>query len=99
MGARSFDDAYGMYLHDVRARWAGVFWASWAALMRNRAVCVGHASAEMLRTPAAAISRGAVEAPTPACGRARCTSAAGAGVGEQWGAAAIAWGDADANSG
>ena len=50
MGARSFDDAYGMYLHDVRARWAGVFWASWAALMRNRAVCVGHASAEMLRT-------------------------------------------------
>jgi len=29
MGARSFDDTYGgMYLHDVRARWAGVFWAS-----------------------------------------------------------------------
>ena len=49
MGARSFDDAYGMYLHDVRARWAGVFWASWAALMRNRAVCVGRADAEMLR--------------------------------------------------
>jgi len=45
MGARSFDDAYGMYLHDVCARWAGVFWASWAALMRNRAVCVGRADA------------------------------------------------------
>jgi len=38
-----------MYLHDVRARWAGDFWASWAALMRNRAVCVGRADAEMLR--------------------------------------------------
>ena len=49
MGARSFDDAYGMYLHDVRARWTGVFWASWAALMRNRAVCVGRADASMLR--------------------------------------------------
>ena len=49
--------------------------------------------------PAATIRRGAVAAPTPACGRARCTSAAGAEVGEQWRAAAIAWGDADANSG
>ena len=23
MGARSFEEAYGIYLHDVRARWAG----------------------------------------------------------------------------
>ena len=29
MGARSFEEAYGTYLHDVRARWAGVFWSSW----------------------------------------------------------------------
>ena len=29
-----------VYLHDVRARWAGVFWASWAALMPPvRSVC------------------------------------------------------------
>ena len=29
-----------VYLHDVRARWAGVFWASWAVLMPPvRSVC------------------------------------------------------------
>ena len=49
MGARSFDDAYGMYLHDVRARWAGVFWSSWAALMVGRAACVGRTDADVLR--------------------------------------------------
>ena len=43
MGARSFDDAYDMYLHDVRARRA-VFSSSWVALMRSRALCVGRAA-------------------------------------------------------
>ena len=91
MGARSFDDAYGMYLHDVRARWTGVFWASWAALMRNCAMCVGRANAGMLRVGGGGQrSRGAVEAHTQAFGRARCTSAVAAGVGERWRAAVIA---------
>ena len=49
MGSRSYDEAYGMFLDDVRARWAGVFWSSWAALMRGRAACVGRADADVLR--------------------------------------------------
>ena len=50
MGARSFEEAYGIYLHDVRARWAGVFWSSWAGVMHGRLPCVGHADSGMLRT-------------------------------------------------
>ena len=38
-----------MFLDDVRARWAGVFWSSWAALMLGRAACVGRADADVLR--------------------------------------------------
>ena len=49
MGSRSYDEAYGMFLNDVRARWAGVFWSSWAALMVGRAACVGRADADVLR--------------------------------------------------
>ena len=49
MGSRSYDEAYGMFLDDVRARWAGVFWSSWAALMLGRAACVGRADADVLR--------------------------------------------------
>ena len=33
MGARSFEEAYGIYLQDVRARWAGVFWSAWVGVM------------------------------------------------------------------
>ena len=50
MGARSFEEAYGIYLHDVRARWAGVFWSSWVGVMHGRLPCVGHADSGMLRT-------------------------------------------------
>ena len=49
MGSRSYDEAYGMFLNDVRARWAGVFWSSWAALMVGRAACVGRTDADVLR--------------------------------------------------
>ena len=38
-----------MFLNDVRARWAGVFWSSWAALMVGRAACVGRTDADVLR--------------------------------------------------
>ena len=38
------------YLQDVRARWAGVFWSSWAGVMHGRLPCVGHADAGMLHT-------------------------------------------------
>ena len=79
--------AYGMYLHNVRAcdgGRAGVFWASWAARMRNRGVRRPRRRRHVLRVSAAATSsRGAVEAHTPAFGRARCTSAVAAGVGER----------------
>ena len=37
-------------LQDVRARWAGVFWSSWAGVMHGRLPCVGHADSGMLRT-------------------------------------------------
>ena len=49
MGARSFSDAYGAYLNDTRARWSGVFWSSWAALMVGRLPCVGRADAAVMR--------------------------------------------------
>ena len=49
MGARSFSDAYGIYLDDTRARWSGVFWSSWAALMVGRLPCVGRADAAVMR--------------------------------------------------
>ena len=50
MGARSFEEAYGTYLHDVRARWAAVFWSSWVGVMHGRLPCVGRTDASMLST-------------------------------------------------
>lgn len=49
MGSRSYDEAYGMFLNDVRARWAGVFWSSWASLMTSRAACVGRTDGNVMR--------------------------------------------------
>ncbi len=48
LGARSFEEAYGTYLHDVRARWAAVFWSSWVGVMHGRLPCVGRTDASML---------------------------------------------------
>ena len=60
MGARSFEEAYGIYLQDVRARWARVFWSSWVGVMHGRLPRVGRTDAGMLSTgdPAASVVTG-----------------------------------------
>ena len=75
MGSRSYDEAYGMFLDDERARWASV----WASVFWSSFVGAGWSGAD-----ARSAARRASAAPTPTC----CGSATPRGWGGSGAAAA-----------
>ena len=68
MGARSEDEALGIFMHSVRRRWGSMMWRSWARVIRGRLPAIGRQDGAILRhgpPPAFARGRGAVGGAEP----------------------------------